>query len=91
MRRPAQPTLFAPPAVDERRLRDDQRTVLEAIDKLGGITADAAGRISYRVRGWRVPPLEWTPATGRRLLVRLRELGLVKQRRRDGLWVRRTA
>lgn len=76
-------------AVDERTLADIERTVLEAIDCFGSITARQAGQISYRMRGWHsllTVQREWLVSAGRRLLDRLEQRGLVRHQR--GQWKR---
>lgn len=74
-----QPTLFTPPDVDIRRLRDTDRTVLEAIGKLGAISPRKAGQIVYRLNRRRRPidPAVAYRYTGRKVLERLTRLGLV--------------
>lgn len=75
----AQQPLFAI-AVDERRLDDPARTVLEAIDTLGTITARQAGVIVYRFRGYCKLlgiPKAWLVDAGRKILNRLHAGGLV--------------
>lgn len=77
-------------AVDERTLDDTRRTVLEAIDHLGTITAQQAGVIAYRLRGWHnliLVPGAWLTSSGRRVLDRLERDGLVRRARR-GRWQR---
>lgn len=66
-------------------LRDDDRTVLEAIEKLGSLTAREAGRIVYQMQGRRpalgADRLVWMISAGRRALRRLERDGLVMRRR----------
>ncbi len=74
---------------DERTLDDAARTVLEAIDRRGSLTAKQAGRVVYRLRGFRVTigvPTLWVIAAGARVLGRLERHGLVE--RRKGRWSR---
>lgn len=78
----AQLPLFTQPT-DVRRLTDLERTVLEAIEKRGALSALDAGKIAYRLRG-RAPQLgdrAWLRSAGRRVLRQLERHG----------WVRRTA
>ncbi len=85
-----QQELFAHP-VDERRLGDTERTILEAIDRLGSLTAREAGAIAYRLRGWEsliTVPRAWLTSAGARALDRLERQGLVRRRR--GHWTRHT-
>jgi hypothetical protein len=81
--------LFALP-VDVATLRDIDRTILEAIDKRGSITAREAGRIVYRFRGYALVisvPSAWLRSAAKRPLSRLVALGLVTRSR--NLWIRR--
>jgi hypothetical protein len=75
--------------VDPRHLRDDDRTVLEAIDKLGAITLRDAGRIVYRIANRRLPVDRATGfrSAGWKTIKRLRALGLVAKRH-DGRWTK---
>lgn len=78
-----------PAAVDERTLDDVARTVLEAIDKHGSLTARQAGEIVYRFRGYErllSTPKPWFTSAGRPVLDRLERIGLVRRRR--GRWTR---
>lgn len=78
-------------AVDERRLDDVSRTILEAIDHLGSITARQAGSIVYRFRGYELVvsvPGTWLAHAGRRVLARLEHGGHVRRRR--SRWLRAT-
>lgn len=87
MRQPVQQQLFAIP-VDVRRLRDEDRSVLEAIDKLGAITLRHAGRIVYRLQNRRSPPyVDGYISAGWRVIKRLRAHGLVS-RKKNGQWGR---
>jgi len=84
----AQPRLYPAP-VDERTLDDVARTVLEAIDKFGSITARQAGRIVYRFRGFEdllAIPGPWFTSAGKPVLARLERVGVVRHRR--GRWSR---
>jgi len=84
-----QQVLFDVP-VDERQLADAERTILEAIDKLGSITAHGAGRIVYRMRGWErllTVPRAWITSSGARVLERLEREGAISARR-GGRWAR---
>lgn len=75
-----QEPLFTMP-LDERHLDDPARTVLEAIDKLGPITARQAGTIVYRFRGFVLLTAvrrAWLNDAGRRVLGRLQAGGLVR-------------
>jgi hypothetical protein len=84
----AQEKLFVLPT-DERSLADAPRTLLEAIDKRGGLTVRDAGKIVYQLRGFKAPALvrsDWLISAGYRTLRQLRDRGLV--RRRQNLWVR---
>ena len=86
----AQQLRLHPAPVDERALDDVARTVLEAIDKHGPITARQAGRIVYRFRGYESllgVPDPWLTSAGRPILERLERIGLVRYRR--GRWTRR--
>lgn len=79
-----------PAPVDERTLDDVARTVLEAIDRFGSITARQAGRIVYRFRGFEdllAIPGPWFTSAGKPVLKRLERIGLVRHRR--GRWIRR--
>lgn len=83
--------VFCP--VDERRLGDVERTVLEAIDVAGYVTVLQAGRISYRLRGWTclvAVPRRWQASAGLRALGKLESLGVV-QRGACGRWRRAAA
>ena len=78
-----------PAPADERALDDVARTVLEAIDKFGSITAREAGRIVYRFRRYELlltVPEPWFASAGRPVLKRLERFGLV--RHRNGRWSR---
>ncbi len=75
--------------VDERTLGDVPRTILEAIDLLGSITARQAGRIVYRFRGFDdllAIPGPWLTSAGKPVLERLEREGLARHRR--GRWRR---
>ena len=75
--------------VDERALDDVSRTVMEAIDRLGSITARQAGAIVYRFRGYDLlvaVPRPWLVDAGRRALRHLENAGLI--RRASGSWAR---
>lgn len=75
--------------VQERHLPDEARTLLEAIDQRGELTAREAGEIVYRLRRWRVPrDPDWLKAAGFRVLGELRRERLVS-RGHDGRWRRR--
>ncbi len=79
-----------PAPVDERTLDVVARTVLEAIDEHGLITARQAGEIVYRFRGFEhllAIPKPWFTSAGRQVLQRLERLGLV--RHRCGRWWRK--
>lgn len=74
--------------VDVRRLRDEDRSVLEAIDKLDAITLRHAGRIVYRIQNRRSPLyVDGYISAGWRVIKRLRANGLVA-RRKNGHWGR---
>lgn len=78
--------------VDERHLDDVSRTVLEAIDKTGSLSARQAGEIVYRFRRYELTlsvPGPWLVSAGRPVLERLEELGLLRQK--NGRWMRRRA
>lgn len=75
--------------VDECALDDVSRTVLEAIDKTGSITARQAGEIAYRFRRFEIlltVPRPWLVDAGRRVIAKLERAGLVEGRR--GRWRR---
>lgn len=89
MRRHAQQLLF-PPQIDVRFLRDEERTLLEAIDKRGPLNVADAGRIVCRLRNRRRPfDVDGLRSIGWRPIKHLRELGLIT-RLRDGRWARAT-
>lgn len=73
--------LFTTPT-DVRRLSDLERTVLEAVEKVGPLTAREAGRIAFRMRGRdpRVSDRAWMASAGGRVLRQLERHG----------WLRRT-
>lgn len=87
----SQERLF-PLAVDESKLGPNQRDVLARIDRYGEISARAAGRIVYRNRGQNPDRIDkaWLTSAGFRVLISLRERGLLtSDRGRTGLWRRR--
>lgn len=87
-----QQVLFIIPP-DERKLSDIERTILEAIDTVGPITAREAGRIVYRLRGHRFQlriPREWITSAGKGALLRLERRGAVR-RTRNNRWRREVA
>lgn len=88
----AQPTLFKLPAppVDESKLGPNQQDVLARIDRFGSIGLRAAGRVVYRNRDRDPDRIDkaWLESAGWRVLISLRQRGLVR-RRPDGLWIRR--
>jgi ribosomal protein S19E (S16A) len=80
--------LFTTPT-DVRRLTDLERTVLEAIEKIGPLTAREAGRIAFRLRG-RAPAVidrSRMGSAGRRVLEQLERHGWVRPTGR-GRWRR---
>lgn len=84
-----QQPLFVAPA-DERLIDDPSRTILEAIDTRGPITAREAGEIVYRMRGYRslmLVPRPWLTNAGGRALRRLAERQLVR-RTKGNRWTR---
>lgn len=79
-----------PAPVDERTLSDAARTVLEAIDASGPISANEAGRIAFRLRGYRYVAFArraWVTSAGASVLNRLEQAGLVR-RTRGSRWTR---
>jgi hypothetical protein len=87
---PVQQQLF-PLRVDESKLGPNQQAVLTHIDRWGTIAVRGAGRIVYHNRGVRDPgrvPKEWLTAAGFRVLISLRQRGLICSRR-DGQWIRK--
>jgi hypothetical protein len=87
----AQERLF-PLEVDESKLGSNQRDVLAWIDRWGSISPRVAGRIVYRNR--RQDPNridgDWLTAAGFRVLISLRDRGLLTSEwGRTGLWRRR--
>lgn len=87
----AQQRLF-PLAVDESKLGSNQRDVLAWIDRWGSISPRVAGRIVYRNRRQNPDRIDkdWLAAAGFRVLISLRERGLLtSERGRAGLWRRR--
>lgn len=84
-----QQQLFVMPE-SERKLGDAARTVLEVIDKKGQITVTEAGRIVFRLRGYRTclaVPKDWLISAGVKVLRQLQRRGFVK-RTRANRWVR---
>jgi hypothetical protein len=76
-----QTPLFLAP-VDIQFLDDEARTVLEAIDRRGPLTAREAGEIVYRLRGYRTLiflPKPWLTSTGGRTLRGLERSHLVRR------------
>lgn len=91
MRAATQERLF-PLAVDESKLGPNQRDVLVWIDRWGEISPRVAGRIVYRNRGQNPDRIdkEWLAAAGFRVLISLKERGLVTSDwGPTGLWRRR--
>jgi len=85
----SQQTLFSVP-VDERRINDVGSTLLEAIDRAGPISANEAGRIVYRLRGYRhvsFVPRAWVTSAGGQALQKLEQAGLLR-RTRGSRWTR---
>lgn len=83
------PRLFEVP-VDERCLGDADRTILESIDSRGPISANEAGRIVYRLRGYRNVRFVrrvWVTSAGAAVLRKLERNGLVR-RSRGSRWIR---
>jgi hypothetical protein len=84
-----QQRLFPQP-IDESKLGPNQQEVLARIDRFGGIGVRAAGRIVFANRGAnpdRVPK-EWLSREGWRVLISLKDRGLLTYDRR-GVWTRR--
>lgn len=83
MRRELQPQLF----VLAHELTDAERTVLEALDANGTLTAREAGRIVYRLRGYarRLLLVEkaWLSSAGVHVLRRLESADLVQRTSRN--------
>lgn len=91
--RARQQSLFALPPPDARRLTDVERTILEAIDHAGPISAREAGRIVYRFRGHVIQlriPREWLTSAGADVLRRLERRQIVR-RTRGNRWRRQPA
>jgi hypothetical protein len=88
--RVAQQPLFLLP-VEDRLLDDASRTVLEAIDCHGPISAREAGEIVFRLQGYRTvlfTPKPWLTSSGRRVLRGLERKHMVR-RGRGNRWTRR--
>jgi hypothetical protein len=81
-----------PLALDESKLGANQRDVLAWIDRWGSISVRVAGRVVYRNRGQDPDRIdkEWLRAEGLRVLISLRQRGLLRSERGPtGLWRRR--
>lgn len=88
--RATRPTQLFQMPVDERRLGDAERTILEAIDQAGPITAYEAGSIVYRLRGYRYILFvrrAWVTSTGARALEKLETAGILR-RTQSHRWTR---
>lgn len=81
-----------PLALDESKLGSNQRAVLAWIDRWGSVSARVAGRVVYRTRGQDPERIDkdWLRAEGLRVLISLRDRGLVTSGRgRLASWRRR--